>query len=138
MHVIREKVVPLPADGKNSRNSSRYYWRWSFWNGVQGAYVPIEDVESGDDRVILIGDAGGFPNKLTYEGLYYAIATARNAFEAIKEGRSFSETNRDIFKRKKYEKNWAKLFYSPLGLWITRTISHYPKLLKFIIDHGVR
>lgn len=105
---------------------------------IKGAYIPIEDVESGDDHVILIGDAGGFPNKLTYEGLYYAIATARNAFVAIKEGKPFKETNRIIFKKKSHETYWVKLFYSPLGLWITRTFSHSPKLVQFIYDHGVR
>lgn len=105
---------------------------------IKGAYIPIEDVESGDDHVILIGDAGGFPNKLTYEGLYYAIATARNAFVAIKEDKPFKEVNRIIFKKKSHETYWVKLFYSPLGLWITRTFSHYPKLVQFIYDHGVR
>ena len=34
------------------------------------------------NHIILIGDAGGFPNRLTAEGLYYAFLTASHAAAA--------------------------------------------------------
>ena len=105
---------------------------------IKGAYIPVEEVESGSDRIILIGDAGGFPNKLTYEGLYYAIVTGRNASTAIIEGRPFSETNRIIFKKKRKERFITNIFYnSPWGMLIVRLCSHSTRLVKRIFDAGV-
>lgn len=99
--------------------------------GVQyGGRIPLDTVDSGKDNVILIGDAGGFANKLTYEGLYYAIATGRNASRAIVEGRSFADTNRDIFRRKRKEVYITRLFYSRLGLGLMRLGAHCPRLIK--------
>lgn len=96
-----------------------------------GAHIPVHTVASGRSRVILIGDAGGFANKVTYEGLYYAIATGRNAAVAIAGGKDFAVTNRDIFRRKKWkEAFWARLFYSPLGLWLVRLGAHSPALIR--------
>lgn len=95
-----------------------------------GANISIDTADSGKDNVILIGDAGGFANKLTYEGLYYAIATARNACTAIVEGKEFTVTNRDIFRRKSKEITIANLCYSRLGLWLCQLASHCPRLIK--------
>lgn len=101
------------------------------WEGCFGATIPVETVESGKRNVILIGDAGGFANKLTYEGLYYAIATGRNACTAIVEGKSFSVTNREIFRKKRRkEVYWTRLFYSRFGLWLMKLGAHSPKLIK--------
>lgn len=105
---------------------------------IKGAYLPVEEVETGNEHVILIGDAGGFVNKLSYEGLYYAMVTAKNAFLAIKEGRPFSVTNRQIFKKKRKERFLARLFYSSFGLWFVKTCTLSPKVVKFIFDYGVR
>jgi len=80
---------------------------------------------------------GGFANKLTYEGLYYAIVTGRNASQAIIKGIPFSEANHDIFRRKRREKWITKLFYSPIGLWITKICSRNQSLVKWLFDKGV-
>ncbi len=104
---------------------------------IKGAYIPVKEVESGNDHIILIGDAGGFPNKVTYEGLYYAFATAKNAYLAIKNVVSFRETNKEIFKKKKRERLWAKLFYSRLGLLIVKDCAPFPKVVKWIFDKSV-
>ena len=66
---------------------------------ICGAYIQLDTVPHTADNVILIGDAGGFANKLTGEGLYDAFKTAANAKRAIVEGRSFSETNKEGFAR---------------------------------------
>ncbi len=97
---------------------------------LKGAYISVDTVESGKNHVILIGDAGGFANKLTYEGLYYAIATGRNAYKAILEGKEFAITNREIYRKKKKEVYITRLFYSRFGLWLVRMGAHSPKLIK--------
>ncbi len=97
---------------------------------LRGAFISVETVESGKDHVILIGDAGGFANKLTYEGLYYAIATGRNACNAILRGKSFAITNREIFRKKRKEVWMTSLFYSRLGLMLMKVGAHSPKLIK--------
>ena len=96
-----------------------------------GANISVDTVASGKDNVILIGDAGGFANKLTYEGLYYAIATGRNAYEAVVTGKDFTVTNHEIFhKKRKKEVFISRLVYSRFGLWIMRLGAHSPKLIK--------
>lgn len=105
---------------------------------IRGANIPVEVVESRHDNILLIGDAGGFANRLTYEGLYYAIVTGRNASQAIIKGIPFSEANHDIFRRKRREKWITKLFYSRIGLWITKTCSRNQSLVKWLFDKGVR
>ena len=104
---------------------------------IKGAYIPLKDVKSDNDHIILIGDAGGFANKITAEGLYYAFATGRNACRAITENIPFTEANKVIFKKKKNEVYWAKLFYSRLGLFITRCCALSPNLVKKIYDKAV-
>ena len=105
---------------------------------IHGAYIPIRDVDTHRDDIILIGDAGGFANKLTCEGLYYAIATARNAAQAIVEDRSFTDTNVEIFKKKRRERWIAALFYSRLGISVIRQLAKHPSRIKRLFDKGVK
>ena len=95
-----------------------------------GANISLDTVESGTDHVILIGDAGGFANKLTYEGLYYAIATGNNASIAVLNNMDFSKTNRKIFHKKKKEILITRLVYSRLGLGLMKMGAHSPRLIK--------
>ena len=96
-----------------------------------GAHISVDTVASGKRNVILIGDAGGFANKLTYEGLYYAIATGRNACTAIVEEKDFTVTNRTIFRKKKRKEVYiTRLVYSRFGLWLMKLGAHSPKLIK--------
>ena len=87
-----------------------------------GAYIPQSIDYPLRDRIILIGDAGGFPNRLTFEGLYYAFLTAANAAEAIASGRSFALVNKKVFANKKKEERAARLFYSDTGLTLLRLL----------------
>jgi flavin-dependent dehydrogenase len=97
---------------------------------LHGAYIPVETVMSKHEKIILIGDAGGFANKLTYEGLYYAIATAENAYKAIVEEKRFVILNRELFRKKRREVYLTKLFYSDFGFWLIRLGAHSPWLIK--------
>ena len=105
---------------------------------IRGAHIPTKEVVSDNDHIILIGDAGGYANKLTFEGLYYAFVTARNAFLAISDGVSFKETNKEILKRKRHERLWAMLFYSGLGRFIARCGCKSTRVVRRIFDYGVR
>lgn len=99
-------------------------------SALHGAFISVDTVESSKNQVILIGDAGGFANKLTYEGLYYALVTGRNAYRAIVEGKAFTLTNHEIYRKKRKEVWMTRLFYSRFGLWIMRLGAHSPKLIK--------
>lgn len=101
---------------------------------LRGSYIPLETLDSGKKHVILIGDAGGFANKLTYEGLYYAIATGKNAWKSIMNGTDFIITNREIFRKKQKETWITNLFYSRFGLWLVRTGAHSPILIKKVFE----
>ncbi len=104
---------------------------------VKGANISVHEVDSNMDNVMLIGDAGGFANKLSYEGLYYAIATGRNASEAIVKGKSFRDTNYDIIRRKKKERLLANIFYSRLGMFLIRHCSSNTRLVRKIFVAGL-
>ncbi len=51
--------------------------------GREGWSIPLGDVACGRDRVLLVGDAGGFCEPLTGEGIYYAVMSAKAAATAI-------------------------------------------------------
>ena len=101
---------------------------------MRGAYIPLNTVESTVDHVILIGDAGGFPNKLTGEGLYDAFKTAYNAFLAITENKPFHETNAAVFKKMEDQKKVYNFFFSRFGYPLIRWAAGYPKIIKWMFD----
>ena len=101
---------------------------------ICGAYIPLNTVPHTADNVILIGDAGGFANKLTGEGLYDAFKTAANAKRAIVEGKSFKETNADEFLKMEHQIKVFKFFFSPIGWRLIRWFMHYPKVIKWLFD----
>ena len=90
-----------------------------------GAYIPQSIDYPIRDRIILIGDAGGFPNRLTFEGIYYAFLTASHAAEAISTGRPFALVNKQVFDNKKKEERAARFFYSNTGLTLLRWLCKY-------------
>ena len=97
---------------------------------IRGAFIPRKSVVSPSPRVILIGDAGGFPNRVSYEGLYYAMATARNACEAIVSGKDFRQVNKVIFRKKRKEDFLDLLVYSRLGLATIKLITRSPRFVN--------
>lgn len=100
-------------------------------NPKKGAVISVNTIESKQKNIILIGDAGGFANKLTYEGLYYAIATGQNAATSIMKGIDFSVINHDLFRKKKRKEVFlSRLCYSRLGLGLMKLGARHPKLIK--------
>jgi len=99
-----------------------------------GANIPMNTARSTVPNVILIGDAGGFANRITGEGLYDAFKTAYNAYRAIVENKSFSETNREVFRKMKNEEKLFRLFFSPVGFRLIRFSIRHTRLTKWIFD----
>lgn len=92
--VIRKGYLPTPASYT-----------------IRGALVPLNRpyVATQSDRVILIGDAVGFVNPLSGEGLYYAMTSGELAAKTVvnlrKNGLDFSERN-----LKRYQEAWEREF----------------------------
>lgn len=101
---------------------------------TRGAFIPLNTVKSTVPNVILIGDAGGFANKLTGEGLYDAFKTAANAHRAIVEGKPFEETNSEEFTKMEHQVKVFKFFFSPFGWRLIRFCMRYPKVIKWLFD----
>ena len=98
------------------------------------AYISLDTVQSTVDHVILIGDAGGFANKLTGEGLYDAFKTAANAKQAIVEGKPFSVTNREEFRKMEHQVKVFNFFFSPCGWRLIRWGMSHPRMMKWLFD----
>lgn len=101
---------------------------------VRGAYVYLSNDYPLHDQIILIGDAGGFANRCTSEGLYDAFMTAEHATMAIRENRPFREVNAEVFKKMKKETRVMKLFLSRFGLATLKWLCHHPALVQWMVD----
>jgi len=73
----------------------------------KGGALPVAPFDKTyADRVILVGDAGGFINPLSGEGIYYAMSTGEIAAEIIAEALEAGESNEQFLS--KYQVNWKK------------------------------
>ena len=70
---------------------------------IRGAFIPsgeLVDQRRGPDDAVLIGDAGGFIDPLTGEGLYFALATGIAAAQAVADSeRSGAVFRADFIKK---------------------------------------
>ena len=105
---------------------------------LRGCYIYLKNDYPLHDRVILIGDAGGFANRLTSEGIRPAFETARNAAEAIISGRPFKEVNASMFQKMKKQERFARFFYKKSTLRLLGWLCHIPGALKWCFDRGLR
>ena len=105
---------------------------------VRGAFVYFSNDYPLNDRIILIGDAGGFANRTSCEGLYDAFLTALNASKSITCGRPFREVNAPIFKKIKKEERFANIIYKPSTIRILGLLCYFPGILKWCFDHALR
>ncbi len=90
-----------------------------------------------NDHILLIGDAGGFCNRLTSEGLFYAFKTAKNAHEAILSNQPFRKVNKLYFRKKRQEYWKARLFYSRFGMKVAVLCCRWPRFVKYCFDKNV-
>ena len=104
-----------------------------------GAYIPQSIDYPLRRNIILIGDAGGFPNRLTFEGLYYAFLTASHAATAISSGMSFALVNKKVFENKKTEERIARIFYNDMGLSVLKFLcKNLPDLITWAFNRAAR
>jgi geranylgeranyl reductase family protein len=82
------------------------------------------------DRVIICGDASGFLNPLTGEGIYYAMSSGEIAAGVITKALEVSDTS-EIF-LSMYQKNWKKDFGKDIESLIGSSSSMGGNLEKFV------
>ena len=100
-----------------------------------GAFIATRVRRSRRGNILLVGDAGGWCDRLSYEGIYFALATGKNAAEAIVSGRPFREVNREVAVRKRHWVRAAFLLYNPVGLAVVRRISRDQAATERILNH---
>jgi flavin-dependent dehydrogenase len=105
---------------------------------IRGCHMYLGNDYPLHDRVILIGDAGGFANRVTFEGIKAAFETARNAAEAIKTGRPFREVNAYLFEKLAKEERFAQFIYKPSSLKFVAILCHIPGAIKWFFDSCLR
>ena len=103
-----------------------------------GCYIYLKNEYPLHDRVILIGDAGGFANRVTSEGIKAAFETARNAAEAIISGRPFREVNAAMFEKMKKEDRFAHFFFKASTIRLLGWLCHFPGVVKWCFDRALR
>ena len=91
-----------------------------------------------NDRILLVGDAGGFAHRITYEGIYSAFVTGRNAAQAIATGKPFRQVNAAMWRRTRRDLWAARMFYSHAFFHLLRFMSHCPRLMKACFDKEIR
>lgn len=100
--------------------------------GIRGHHIPLGGIPrpTVGDRVILAGDAAGYADPFTGEGIRYAIASGRLAAAA-----AVSLISRDVLLNRQnlgvYERNCYHQFGADLktALFIARLFQHFPKAL---------
>ena len=105
---------------------------------MAGAFIPTEIDYPFHPRILLVGDAGCWCDCLSYEGIYFALATGRNAALAILDNRPFRETNKRIAQSKRHRILASHLLYNRLGLATVKLISRSQKLTERILDRYLR
>ena len=82
---------------------------------LKGATLPIFPLENTyGDRVILCGDAAGFINPITGEGIYYAMSSGQIAARVIADAFHAHDFSKHYLAR--YQKEWKKDFGNDLKL----------------------
>lgn len=76
---------------------------------IKGGALPTHPLEKTyGRRLLLVGDAAGFINPLSGEGIYYAMASGKIAAELITEALEKNDTTEEFLS--KYQRLWQKDF----------------------------
>ncbi|MCK5458911.1 MAG: hypothetical protein KAI20_03395 [Thermoplasmatales archaeon] len=82
---------------------------------VKGGTLPVFPLKKTyTERVLICGDAAGFINSITGEGIYYAMASAQMAAEIAAEAIKADDTSERFLSR--YQKIWMNDFGKDLKL----------------------
>lgn len=82
---------------------------------LKGGLLPIFPLKKTyADRILLCGDAAGFINPITGEGIYYAMVSGMLAAEVAREALQAKDTSEQFLSR--YQKRWKQEFGKDLAL----------------------
>jgi flavin-dependent dehydrogenase len=82
---------------------------------IQGGALPTHPLKKTyGKRLLLVGDAAGFINPLSGEGIYSAMASGQIAAEVIGEALEKNQMTEEFFAR--YQNRWKKDFGKDIGL----------------------
>lgn len=82
---------------------------------IKGGALPTHPLEKTyGRRLLLVGDAAGFINPLSGEGIYYAMASGKIAAELISEALEKNDTTEEFLS--KYQRLWQKDFGKDIDL----------------------
>ncbi len=106
---------------------------------IRGAIIPSEvrPSEWKKDNVMFVGDAGGFVELLTYEGIYYALRSGSYAAQSIIKGESYTKLVKPIYNKMKHGGFFQKLIYwKPfLNLFIKHAGNHGRFIARFYSEN---
>jgi len=99
--------------------------------GIKGGILPIFPLEKTyADRIILCGDAGGFINPVSGEGIYYAMSSGEIAAGVIAEALETGGTSERFLSR--YQKIWKNDFGKDIKLLLRSTKQWAKGTEKFV------
>jgi geranylgeranyl reductase family protein len=84
--------------------------------------LPLEKTYS--DRVILVGDAGGFTNPLSGEGIFYAMSSGEICARIVEKALEEEDTSQEFLST--YQREWKKDFGKELRIF-SRAIKRWRK-----------
>ena len=113
-------------DGKNAEGRLR------------GAMITTDIDYPQHDRILLVGDAGCWCDRLSYEGIYYALATGQAASQAIITGKSFAEVSSWIAAKKRHRVAAAAILYNRPVLHLVGRIARHQHLTERILNRYLR
>jgi len=88
---------------------------------IKGGALPVFPLKKTySDRILLVGDAAGFINPITGEGIYYAMVSGQIAAETIQKALAENDASKRSLSI--YQKSWKKDFGKDLKLlyWFTK------------------
>jgi len=122
------EILYNPQKNKKTHNLKEYYKRYLSLlkkqklipesikiKKIMGGALPVYPLKKTyGDRVILVGDAGGFIDSLSGEGIYYAMSSGEIAAETVEKALLKKDTSEKMLSD--FQKNWKKDFGKDLRL----------------------
>ena len=107
---------------------------------IKGGALPTHPVEKTyGDRILLVGDAAGFINPLSGEGIYYGMASGEIAAGVIAEALEKNRTTQEFLS--KYETRWRKDFGKDIDLILKvvkrGSIEYSEKVFKIVSQDAI-
>ena len=109
---------------------------------LKGAFVPgggfLKNPVHGDE-LLLVGDAAGFADPLTGEGLYWSLYSGLQAAEAVlasgPSAREYLRRIRPVQKNIRSVSRIILLFHKPFCQFWLRNVKDYPHFVRYFSDH---